>query len=327
MSYAASFAARRPDRPLRLFALGCALLTALSAVAGCQNNPVPAAEFVNQAERFHREALASTINPSNRDLNEYISEVGRRVIEGASEATEGRFSDPVFANMQFHLVGSDVPNACTTGGRHVYIYNGLFQLCRSEEELAAVMAHEFAHAVDLDVQRTGMRPPANNTLDQIAFAFAQFPFSPGVERAADARAFRFYARAGWDPEKFGNVFESLRQAGLEAGGAGRGVPNVPGVPLSARGAAADALASELPAAARKWRRATVADARTFLQLRDQAKSRPADGRFSSQNRSWLYLEAMPNCLLPGDLPVQKRAQEQLRRDTTPVITRPGPEPS
>src|SRR6476620_911772 len=47
--------------------------------------------------------------------------------------------------IQFHLVNSKVLNAFTTGGQHVYIYNELFQQTKSEDELAAVMSHEFAH--------------------------------------------------------------------------------------------------------------------------------------------------------------------------------------
>src|SRR3712207_9596813 len=36
-------------------------------------------------------------------------------------------------------------NAFTTGGEYMYIYTELFRQCRSEDEIAAVMAHEFAH--------------------------------------------------------------------------------------------------------------------------------------------------------------------------------------
>ena len=36
-------------------------------------------------------------------------------------------------------------NAFTTGGHYVYIYDALFQMCKNEDELAAVMAHEYGH--------------------------------------------------------------------------------------------------------------------------------------------------------------------------------------
>src|SRR3954468_7217827 len=170
---------------------GSALLLplALFALNGCATGPVPAAEFVQQAEQLHRGALASTVT-RNTDLNDYFTEVGRRVVQGAADASGGRFRDPTFANMQFHLVGSATPNAFTTGGSHIYVYDGLFQLCESEEELAAVMAHEFAHAVDLDVQRTGMRPTPGDAPDRIAYLYVANPSPPNLEQEAERQGIR-----------------------------------------------------------------------------------------------------------------------------------------
>jgi hypothetical protein len=318
-----------PFRPASALLL---LVTFVAALTGCNSGPVPAAEFVQQAEQLHRGALASTIT-RNTDLNDYFAEVGRRVVQGASDASGGKFRDPTFANMQFHLVGSETPNAFTTGGSHIYIYNGVFQLCESEEELAAVMAHEFAHAVDLDVQRTGMRPTPGDTLDRIAYLYVANALSPSLEDEADRRAFDFYARGGWDPSKYADVFARLQARGLDrpqaAPGAlaGRGATLVPGIPLQARATAANALARNLPAASRGWRKATVADPQTFKDLRTRAASSPQGERSTPQNRSWLFLRAFPNCLLPTDLPDQQAAQQQLKRDITPVTPPTVIEPS
>ena len=301
--------------PVLASALLC--LSVTGAFTGCSSGPVPATEFVAQAERLHAEALASTATV-DADLTEYLNNVGRRVVAGASDASGGKFKDPVFANMQFHLVGCDVPNAYTTGGRHVYLYNGLFQLCQSEEDLAAVLAHEFAHAIGLDVQRSGMKPVAGDTLDRLAYAYAAFPFSPSFETEADARAFDFYARGGWDPAKYGEIFERLHQAGLDRPtGASRGATNAPGIPLSARAASA-ASARQGSAGSRNWLKATVADAQTFKELRNRAATAAAGERATPNNRAWLYLRAFPNCVLPADLPAQQAAQQQLKKDTTPV---------
>src|SRR5215213_8970404 len=52
----------------------------------------------------------------------------------------------MFGNdMKFHFVNSKTVNAFTTGGNHMYVYNALFQMCKDEDELAAVMAHEYGH--------------------------------------------------------------------------------------------------------------------------------------------------------------------------------------
>src|SRR5204862_510654 len=72
------------------------LLFAASVVAGgCQSGPVPAAEFVTQADRLHRDALAGTVNP-NRELAAYFDEISQRLVGGAQEASGGKFKDPVF---------------------------------------------------------------------------------------------------------------------------------------------------------------------------------------------------------------------------------------
>lgn len=317
---------RRTTRPAPLLA-PLALLSALTLLAGgCQTGPVPAAEFVTQADRLHREALAGTVNP-DRNLTAYFDEMGQRLVKGAQAASGEKFKDPVFANIQFHLVGtSDVPNAFTTGGRHVYITNAAFQLCRGEEDLAALMAHEFAHAVDLDVQRSGIKPDPRDSLDRAVFAFATNPTSPGFEQEADAKAFSFYVRAGWDPARFGGIFESLSasDAGRQPAGGGRGTTGVPGTPLAARVSAARGLARDLGAGAPN-RLVPIAEPGIFAELRAAANA--FTERSTPSSDSWLYVRAFPNCLLPNDLPAQRDAQQELRRRTAPPVQSTPKEPN
>ncbi len=196
----------------------CVALAGLVFCAGCQNGPTPAGEFVTQAEQLHRASLASAVN-GDKDLNEYFDEMGRRVVAGATAADSGKTRDPVLGHMRFHLVGSETINAFDTGGGHIYIYNGLFQLCQSEDELAAVLAHEFAHAVSLDIEKTGMKPLPAGPLDRMAYQFVLYPFTGATELAADELAFTFYVRGGWDPARFGDIFDRLRQKpGFTLGG-------------------------------------------------------------------------------------------------------------
>src|SRR4051794_14329504 len=63
----------RPVSNMTFFRPGSALLLplALFALNGCATGPVPAAEFVQQAEQLHRGALASTVT-RNTDLNDYF---------------------------------------------------------------------------------------------------------------------------------------------------------------------------------------------------------------------------------------------------------------
>src|SRR5258706_11725582 len=97
--------------------------------AGCFG-PAPSAQFVQQAQRLHEGALASAVT-ADTDLRDYIQLVGKRVGDAARAVDPGRTHDTLFSQIEYHLVACDVPNVVTTGGAHVYAYNGLFQLCQS----------------------------------------------------------------------------------------------------------------------------------------------------------------------------------------------------
>jgi len=300
--------------------LPAVLLVAILPVAGgCQSGPRPAAEFVEQAEKLHQNALQTTV-VREPDCTEYFAMIGKRIISGATAANANNTQDPTFANMRFHLVDNDVVNAVSTGGGHIYIYNGLMQACESEEELAALMAVQYAHALDLDIQRTGMQPDLRGgtdpaSIDRVAFLYVSFPLSAAQALEADKRAFEFYCRGGWDPARFADIYERLRNVQRldlppTIGGDGQ-----PRASLAARASAARALVAGLPAQAREWREFNVALEDIFKDLKRKAQNEAA--RMPDDGRAVFYLTAFPNVILPADLPVQQQAQAQLRRDVVP----------
>ena len=289
--------------------LGISLL--FFAAGGC-GGPSPAAEFVAQADQLHQQSLGKTVT-ADKDLQDYFAEIGRRIVAGASATDASLTRDPVLANMRFHLVGSQMINAFDTGGGHIYIYDGLFQLCQDEEELAAVIACEFAHAVSLDLEKTGLKPTPGLSPDRVAYQFVSYPFTGEQQSKAQELAFRFYTRAGWDPARFADIFERLRARNLDA-------PPVGGRPtLEQCVAAAHDLASKLPVG-RGGLQPTVADAQSFKELRERANS--SGGELADPiSRGWLHLRAFPSTLLPADLPQQRAAQDQLKCDIAPTERR------
>jgi hypothetical protein len=296
------------------------LFALLLLATGCQSGPRPAAEFVRQASYLHDAALSSTV-VRHPEVDEYLAEVGKRVVAGATAANPSNTVDPTFAGMRFHLVASDIVNAFGTGGGHIYLYNGLLQRCDSEEELAAALAVQFAHALDLDHQRTGMRPDTRGgadrlSIDRVAYLYVTFPFSSRQFTEADRRAFDFYSRGGWDPAKFADVYITLRRKGLDlpplAGPDGQARPT-----LTERGAMATGLRSSLPASSREWRQATVADPETFREIKTLAAQAAARQLTDQTIRGRLYLLAFPNTVLPSEQPDQVPAQLQLRKDVIP----------
>src|SRR5262249_4082585 len=134
--------------------------------------------------------------------------------------------------------------AFTTGGEHMYIYSELFEQCRSEDELAAVMSHEFAHVYSRHVQKgmnrqmeimgasvaagaagyavggsdkgaeyAGMSAGAAQAVGQ----FVGMNYTRKDEAQADEFGFDFYVRAGWDPKKFGDFFQYMIDKGYDKG--------------------------------------------------------------------------------------------------------------
>lgn len=127
----------------------CLLPAVLMAAGGCASDKA----IISQAQQFHGGIEKAVI--TDPVLDGYLNEVGKRIIDQAREMSradkgpkahrEGDNAWMFGSDMKFHLVNSKTINAFTTGGNHMYIYTALFDLCKTEDELAAVMAHEFAH--------------------------------------------------------------------------------------------------------------------------------------------------------------------------------------
>src|SRR5439155_9553533 len=110
-------------------------------------------QVLAQASNVHNQLEPAVIE--DPQLAGYLQQVGDRILGPAKELDRQGFgpkthktekTDWMFGqDMKFHFVNSKTLNAFTTGGNHMYIYNQLFQECQSEDELAAVMAHEYGH--------------------------------------------------------------------------------------------------------------------------------------------------------------------------------------
>jgi predicted Zn-dependent protease len=295
--------------PLRtICSLAALAFAATLASTGCAPNRAPSASFIKQADELHAQALAATVTPDD-DLNDYVQQIGTRLENAAQEIVPDKSRGPFFQSMRFYVVDSPVINVFTTGGAHVYVYRGLFDFCNTEDELAAAMAHAYAHALNLDTEATGINPPKEiRPLRAIVWDYVVNRFNAQHEEESDKLAFRLYARAGWDPSRFEVLFSRLSDE----------YPG-PAAPdrqdLAARGALVRGLtAAGVP---RQWRQLPVADARTFDVLRKHATSL----RFASSasNDARLYLLAFPNCILSQDLPEQRQAQDRLRPPPPPEV--------
>jgi predicted Zn-dependent protease len=315
-------------------------LVGLVAGGGCTSDKAVMA----QAQSFNTDLTPAVMN--DPQLTQYLQTVGDRIIAAAREMDQQHYgpeshfkesSSWMFSqNMKFHLVNSKTLNAFTTGGEHMYIYNELFQQCKDENELAAVMSHEYGHVYARHVQKgmdrqmgimgatTGVGVvgsllggdkynqqygAAASGLVGATANFIGMGFTRKDESEADKLGFDFYTRAGWDPNRFGAFFQHMIDLGLDTGS--EYLSDHPS--LKSRVENAKKWAAELPASAKSWQKPPVADAQQFKALQARAKqlgaSMPTDQSIANAQK---ILQAMPrSCLTPTIPPDQTRARQEL----------------
>jgi hypothetical protein len=247
-----------------------------------QTETVALKKAAREANVLH-EAMSPAIS-TDPELAAYFQELGKRLVDAARK-TEAQRGTLEAVRVEFHLVNNPVVNAFSTGGEHVYVYDGLFQRCGSEEELAAAMSHALAHTTLRHLARKEL--PESEDAAVLASEIVKSPYTPEEESEADRTGFQTYARAGWDPSRFGDLFQ-----------------RVGGRDYSLRARDPRKWAEQLPASAQSWRRSPVADDRTFVQLQQKAKasassssSPAARGGGERADKASVLVAALPNCFV------------------------------
>lgn len=317
------------------------LLAVIGLVAGgCVSDQ----QVIAQANDVHTQIEPTVIE--DPQLASYVQAIGDRIVEGArTMRKEGKLSgaeDWMFEDVKFHLVGSPTMNAFTTGGKHVYLYSELFEKSDSEDAFAAVVGHEFGHIIGRHVQDS-----MNNQLiaslaaaglvggtallsddesrernTAIAGAAAGAGGALGItyfgrekEREADDLGYAFYVRAGYEPEKFADFFQTMIDAHPEA--ANQGIAGF----LSTHPALAERVETARERAANTPERATaqynrppVASPREFKELQQlsstytRAAAQAAQrGEATALTQALAILDAFPSCLAPEEAAADLKA--------------------
>jgi predicted Zn-dependent protease len=212
----------RPPRPLQSpsaprIGRGVALVGA-TLLAACATHPAapptgpgPSPAEVGIGERGFPQARQTAGGDFTAlpELSAYVAGVGRKVAAA---------SDHPGLPYDFVIIDNPVPNAWALPGGKVGIHRGLLTALDSEAELAAVLAHEAAHAATgRDARRmerdlwfrlgsTGVAAAtAGGRRDlvvgdaRLGAVLAQTVYTPDEEIAADGAAMRALAKAGYDP--------------------------------------------------------------------------------------------------------------------------------
>ncbi|MDO6386397.1 M48 family metallopeptidase [Uliginosibacterium sp. 31-12] len=161
---------------------------------------LPFAAEVQLAESLKLDRLAPTLGggaPGPQDA----------AIQQALQQHAGRITAslqlPSQMPIQLHYVAGDTVNAFATLGGHVFVFRGLLEKLRYEEELDAVLAHEIGHVANRHMVRQlsrgvmtasvlgliGVRSPAlNQWLIGDVQQLQMLAYSREAEREADATA-------------------------------------------------------------------------------------------------------------------------------------------
>ncbi len=329
----------------------CILVCVGATGLGCASDKA----VISQANQAHSGLQPAVVE--DPVLSGYIQEVGNRIIDSAAELSRQGYGSHgsqdnawMFSkDMRFHFVNSETMNAFTTGGEHMYIYTALFQNCKTEDELAAVMAHEFAHIYGRHVHKGMNRQYAilgaaaaagaagyaaggdqkgmeyagmGAGAAMLAGQFVGMGFGRKDEDEADKLGFAFYTRAGWDPSKFDDFFQSMIDKGMD-----KGPEMLSGHPaLSSRVEAAKERAAALPPEAKQWQQPPVAGPKRFEELQQRSvkvgKTMPSDKTLEGAQE---LLAALPrSCLTPAVQPDQQKAEQQVLMEQQRAEGQPQP---
>jgi len=207
------------------------LIAAGVLLAGCATTPVtnrtqfimlsPQEEMAMGATEAQKVVQTSKIS-TDKALQERIRRIGKRIA-----AVSGR-SD--FA-WEFTVIDDATPNAfCLPGGK-VFFYTGILKITQNDDQIAAVMGHEIAHALARHgAERMSMQMASNVGAQVLASAlgvpaeyqnlYAQaygitsqvgliLPYSRKFEYEADQIGVYLMWKAGYDPNQALRFWENM----------------------------------------------------------------------------------------------------------------------
>lgn len=150
----------------------------------------------------------------------------------------------LYGGYRFMILDSDEINAFATPGGHIFLSRGMIRLAESEDELAAIVAHEISHVVLqhgmksikssritssvvgalattaealTDNQLVELAASFSGSVDDVAQTLVTSGYSRATERDADVGAVEILLLAGYDPDGLIRILERMEHE-LEPGG-------------------------------------------------------------------------------------------------------------
>jgi predicted Zn-dependent protease len=157
-------------------------------------------------------------------LQKLVNSIGQRLQDASREPAFKLFP------YSFHVVDTPEVNAFALPGGPLYVNTGLIEVCDTEDQLAAVIAHEMSHVAARHA--TEMLTTQNLTQLALIAAISVIPvpippiawegaklgyvlgllqYSRGKEAEADRLGLQLMASAGYDPAEMAVVFRRLEE--------------------------------------------------------------------------------------------------------------------
>ena len=163
-------------------------------------------------ELMHREVTA--------DANEEAAvKAGLRKVQDRLDPALGTLAFPV----ESYVIDSSTVNAVCLPGNIVLVYSGLLRRLQSPEELAAILAHEIAHAMHQDPMQALKRElglaalfgmvgggRGDGVTGRLMHRLVSNGFSRQQELSADEEALRVLAASDIDPKALGDALRRIR---------------------------------------------------------------------------------------------------------------------
>ncbi len=191
-------------------------------------------DITPEQEYFIGRAVSATILSSYRPYNnpaanEYLNLLGQ-ALALASDKPE------TFGGYRFLILDSDEINAFAAPGGFIFVSRGMIRLCRSEDELAAVLAHEIGHVqhnhglraikssrlvtaftvLAIETTRTlagdevrQLTEAFEGSISDITHTLMTSGYSRRSEREADLAAVTILQRVGYDPRGMVQMLEAM----------------------------------------------------------------------------------------------------------------------
>nr|WP_321485002.1 M48 family metallopeptidase [uncultured Draconibacterium sp.] len=219
----------------------------LLAIIACSTVPltnrtqitaIPSSQMLSLSSSSYNDVLSQSQISTNAAYRSSVERVGLNISAAVESYLKGIGRAELLQgyDWEFSVIKSDQLNAwCMPGGK-IAFYEGIMPICKDDNGIAVVMAHEIAHAVakhnnermtqQLGLQMGGLAlsealSEKETQTKQIAMAVFGvgsqvgiiLPYSRSFENEADELGLYFMAMAGYDPRQAPEFWERMLQAG------------------------------------------------------------------------------------------------------------------